>query len=175
MGRLKDALAIGLLGTLCAYAAWQKLEILSIVTMLALVGIIYKGVTAKALNLAFDLLSSTRQAKFGDLEVSIDQKLQDFSELAARKATWMQILLSQLSSEHIGLLFTIHKAGKYSPPKALKEKLSDLRSRGLLQHNATTLTESTQVWLTDLGEELAEALLESPIDVETLSAEEHEN
>ena len=169
MVQLKNSFAIALLGVLCAYAIYQELEFLSIAMIFAILALIYKNQTQRVLDMVIDLLSGTKQAKFGDLEIHMDKKLQDFSELAVQKAVWVQILLSQLSSKHMGLLFTIYKEDKYTPTNALKNELRDLRARGLLHHDAPTMNESTQVWLTDLGKELAKTMLESPVEVENIS------
>jgi len=168
--RIRDIFAVTLLISLAGFSAYKGMQVLAIFSMLGILGVLYKRIMHDLIDIGFNLLRAMRQAKLGELEFQIEEKLKDFSNLAAKNATWVPIVLSQLSSEHIGLLMSIHKAGKYGPSGAAKRKLRDLRARGLVAHNRATMADSTEVWLSPLGNELVNVLLESPIEFHSIEA-----
>lgn len=159
---LKNFFALMLLFALCGYATWQKMEILAIISMFSVLALLFKRRTLTMLNLTIELLKSAKQAKFGNLELQLDKKLQDISTLLVKRAAWIQILLSQLSSDEIGLLLNTSKAKKLViTSDRMREQLRILRNRGLILHDKPAISNSTQAWLSDLGKELVSALLES--------------
>jgi len=81
------------------------------------------------------------------------------------KSILTQLLLSNLDSDHIGLLILIHKQGKFKPKDAVKNKLRDLRSKGLLTHDKESMTQSEVVWLTELGTEVATILMNNEFNM----------
>ena len=89
----------------------------------------------------------------------------EYSKLTVSQSAWMNVILSKLEPEHLGLLLTIQKDGKHSPINASKEKLRDLRALGLLKHNTDSMEKSTEVWLTDLGNEIATTLTTKSLEV----------
>ncbi len=123
--------------------------------------ILFKYQTIRVIEILIELLRSTKHAKLGKLEVQIDQKLEDISKRIVRQAGWVQILLSQLTSDEVGLLLAISKTDKFSAKNALKDKLRILRANGLLQHNKQTMSDAEEVWLTDLGKDFVKILIDS--------------
>jgi hypothetical protein len=174
---MKTVLAVLFLILLIGYATWQKLQFLSLVALIALMSVLYQKHARRVLDLFLELLSNAKQAKYGALEIQIDKRLKDFSDLAVKKSVGVQILLSQLDSQHVSLLLAIGKVGHYAPPDPARAKLRDLRNRGLLYHNSSSLGASTEVWLTPLGEELAAILMETPVpgELQQLVADEGAN
>lgn len=154
--------ALILLAILSLYAIWQRLEMLAIAIMLAMIAIIYKAHTKRLVNSSLDLMSNTQQAKFGNLEVQV----REVTSITAGMSPWVQLVTSQLSSRDIGLLLLIHSEGRLKNTDhinfdSVRENLRELRYRGLLHHNQQTLQDSSEVWLTKLGTRLAEELLKS--------------
>ncbi|GAB5527108.1 MAG: hypothetical protein Roseis2KO_49800 [Roseivirga sp.] len=167
MNKLKDAFAILLLISLCAYTTWQKQQTIAVVSLILLLGVLYKSQARKVRDLFLELLKGTSKAKVGSLELQLEQKLQDYSKIIATKSIWSQILLSKLDSEHIGLLLTIQKEGTFKIQGTVKNKLRDLRSHGLLTHDKATMEESSEVQLTKTGKELAEFLSAPELKIDT--------
>ncbi len=137
------------------------MQLLAIISLIMLLAILFKYQTKRIINIGLELLSSTKQAKIGKLELQIDKKLEDLSDRIVKQAGWVQILLSQLESDGVGLLLAISKVDKFTATNALKEKLRSLRSRGLIQHNKATMADSTEVWLTKLGNDFVKILIEA--------------
>ena len=158
---IKKAFAILLCISLGAYATFKQMQLLAVISLIATLAILYKYQTQKIINIILDLLSSTRQAKLGKMEVQIDKKIEDISDRIAKQVGWVQILLSQLTGDEIGLLLAISKTNNFSATNALKEKLRKLRSRGLIQHNMPTMTDSDTVWLTEVGKDFVKILIEA--------------
>lgn len=167
MNVLKSILIFIVLLGICGYAIWQGLQIVSIVSLILLLGLLYKRYTRQGIDILLSLLKNTKQAKFGQLEISIEKKIAELSKLAINRSVLMNIILSKLDPEHLGLLITIFKEGKHRPIAANKNRLRDLRSFGLLHHNNPTMADSTEVWLTNLGNEIADALSSETIDLIT--------
>ena len=136
----------------------QSLAVISLITALA---ILFKYQTRRVLEVGLDLLSSTRQAKLGKLEIEIDKKLEDVSGRIARQAAWVQILLSQLTDDEVGLLLAMSKTERFAAADALKGKLRSLRARGLIQHDMPKMADSKEVWLTELGQDFVKVLLKA--------------
>lgn len=176
---LKDALAIIILVFICLLAILQKMEFLAIATMVFLAAVIYKWRARQAMDIGYELLRKARTAKVGDFEFTIEQKLKDYSRLLGQQAKWIRIILSEMTAEQISLLLAIYRAERHEARD--KDALRALRARGLLHHNAPTMGASTEVWLSELGKEVASHLLQpkSQQDVlpalQILSAQEAEN
>jgi hypothetical protein len=165
MRQLKNVFAgIVLLG-LCGYSTWKGMQWVSILSIFLFLGVLYQGPANKLKELMLQLVKNTKQAKLGDFEVNIDEKISRLSKDVLNKSVLTQLLLTNLNSDHIGLLILIHKQGKMKPLAATKDKLRDLRSKGLLAHDKETLGESELVWLTNLGSEVASLLLNSNKDL----------
>jgi hypothetical protein len=158
-----------------SYATWQKLQIVAIVSIILLIGVLYKNLARKAIDIIFSLTKNTKQAKFGQLEINIEKKLAEYSKSAVTQSVWMNVILSKLDPEHLGLLLTIQKDGKHTAIKASKSKLRDLRALGLLRHNNETMEASTEVWLTELGNEIATTLISKPLIIEENNTGENKN
>ena len=154
------------------------MEFLAITTMVLLAAVIYKWRARRAMDIGYELLRKARTAKVGDFEFTIEQKLKDYSRLLGQQAEWIRIILSEMTTEQISLLLAIYRAERHEARD--KDALRALRARGLLHHNAPTMNASTEVWLSELGKEVASHLLQpkSQQDVilafQTLSAQETE-
>lgn len=158
---LKDALSVILLFIFCTFAVVQKMEILAILTLAGIGAVIYKHRVLMFFDVVVEFAQHANVAKVGDLELAVNKQKTDLSKLFELEIDWMRAVVSQLNSEHIGLLISVHKAGKYRPRQGEKNNLRVLRSRGLLKQNAPTMLQSTTVWLSNLGSEIAEALITS--------------
>jgi hypothetical protein len=155
----KRVLAFLISASVCAYALVQKMQAVAIVALVASLAVIFKHQAAQIYKSGLDLIQSTKQAKLGSLEVHLSRELENLPDRLMRQAAWIQMLLSQLDSEQIGLLLSISKVDKYPATGALKDRLRSLRARGLIHHNEATMEAATEVWLTELGRDLAGALL----------------
>ena len=134
------------------------MQILAIVSLIFALAILFKNQTKQILYICLGLLSSASKAKIGNLEVQISKELEDISKRMVKQAAWIQILLSEMTKDEMGLLLQISKVNRYSATDALKTKLRSLRAKGLIQHDMSTMAESKNVWLTELGHELAKAI-----------------
>ena len=175
MNKLKNVFAIIVLLGLCGYATWQKLQVVAIFAIVLLIGVLYKNLARKAIDIIFSLTRNTKQAKFGQLEINIEKKLAEYSQSAITQFAWMNVILSRLSPEHIGLLLTIQREEKHNIINASKDKLRDLRSFGLLRHDSDSMEKSTEVWLTDLGNEIASTLTTKSLTTEKEDKKEINN
>ena len=156
---LRDGVAIVFLSCICLLAILQRMEILAITTIIFIGVIAYKTRVRRAMDIGFELFRRTRVAKVGDVEFTVEQTLKDYSRLLDQQAEWMRVILSDLTSEQISLLIAVYKAGRYEARD--KDSLRALRARGLLFHNAPSMTASTEVWLSELGKEIVASLLQA--------------
>ena len=170
--QVKRFAIIAVLLVLAACAVWQKLQIMAITAIIAVLALAYRDHTRQIFEVGLKLLRGTTQAKFGSLELTLTE-LTDKVEKVER-ATWVSIMLSQLSAEEVGLLVDVAKTKEYSPPDAVKGQLRKLRAKGLIKHDEPLLADSSRVWLTEAGVELAR-MLEPPEEnlAPTVRTEEH--
>ena len=155
----KRVLAFLISAFVCGYAMFKGMQILAIVALVSLFVTIY---TCKAMQLyesGLEILQSTQQAKIGSLEVQVGKKIEDLSNRLIRQAAWVQMVLTQLSSDQIGILLSISKVEKYPAKEALKNQLRALRARGLIYHDKPTMADSNEVWLSELGKELTDTIM----------------
>jgi hypothetical protein len=167
--RTKKTFTAILLMVVIGCAIWQKLQVVAVASLVGLIALLYEGHAHGALDVCLELLSNAKQARYGDFEIQIEKRLKDFSDLAVKRSVGIQVLLSQLDGQHVSLLLAIAKSGHYSPPETVKDKLRQLRNQGLLCHNATSMREANDVWLSPLGDELARVLAEAPTHEELLA------
>jgi hypothetical protein len=82
-------------------------------------------------------------------------------KLSPNASPWVRTMCAELAPDHIALLIVLHeKREKQNRSAYLIDKLRHLRDRGLLLYDQATLAKSNQIWLSDLGKELAKALTE---------------
>lgn len=155
--RIREVFAVIFLTLICFAAIYQQLELLAIVSILFIGIIVYKRRVIELADTSLDLLGRTNIAKLGEVELSVHQKYKDYSALLQNQAEWIRIILSDLTSEQISLLLAIYHSGRYEARE--KNQLRALRARGLLLHNAPTLGDSNEVWLSELGKDLASSLI----------------
>ena len=135
--KVKRFAIIAVLCLLAGCAVWQKLQIMAITSMLAVLGLAYRDYTRQIFDVGLKLLRGTTQAKFGSLELTLTELTDKVEKV--EKATWVSIMLSQLSAEEVGLLVDVSKTKKYSPPDAVKSQLRKLRAKGLIKHDKPLL------------------------------------
>ena len=158
---VKKILVSSILLCFCAYSTLRNMQTLAIITMLLFLASLYTRRVRNFLDLFFVLIKQTKQAKLGNLELSLkDDPLKQaiFENLGIEKA-WVNAIISDLSSSHIGLLLAINKAGRFHCSNQIKNSLRDLRANGLLLHNNETIADSDTVWLTDIGNEVVESIM----------------
>ena len=137
------------------------MQTLAIISLISALAILFKLQTKQVIEIGLDLIRNTRQAKLGKLEVQVDKTLEDISERIDRQSGWVQILLSQLTSDEVGILLAMSKTDKFPVKDDLKKKLRSLRNRGLIEHDEPKMRDSREVYLTKLGEEFVKILVEA--------------
>jgi hypothetical protein len=147
----------------CIYAAWKQMQMLATVSLIAALATLFKNQTKQVLDICFEMMKSTTTAKLGKLEFQISKELENISKSVAERVAWVHILLSKMSNEEIGLLLAISKVEKYPATEALKNNLRSLRAKGLIQHDKSSMSKSSEVWLSELGKEFAEVLNKAEI------------
>lgn len=157
----KRVLAFLISVSVCAYALLQQMQAVAIVALIASLAVIFKRPARQLYESGLELIQSTKQAKLGGLEFQLSRELENLPDRLMRQAAWVQMLLNQLGSEQIGLLLSISKVERYPATGALKNRLRSLRARGLIQHNEATMEAATEVWLSKLGRDFADAILSS--------------
>ncbi len=155
--RAKDIVAILIGLAICLLSIYQKMEILAIVSLIFAGAVIYKSRAQKVINLGFNIVQRARTAKVAGVEINVEEQAKDYSRLLDRQAEWIRTIVGDLTSEQIALLIAVYKAGRY--PAVNKDALRVLREKGLLFHNAPSMGESNEVWLSDIGKEIASNLL----------------
>ncbi len=172
MRHSKHLLAFLIALSLCIVAIWREMQALAIVAFSVCVLTIYQRQSNLLFDLGTSLVSRTRQAKLGDLEIEINDRKINLTEGIEKTADHLRILLDGLDGDHVGWLLTIHKQGRYEAPAAtaIKDRLRQLRNRGLLFHDTASLQDARFVWLTPLGEELVSALLSVSPDLQQTPA-----
>jgi hypothetical protein len=162
MQKLKKPFLILILLALGGYAAYERMETLAIVAIILLILVFYIEVVKRFADLVFAMASKTRQARIGEVEISIHDPLkQAIIESIEMDKGWAKAIFAELGSSHIGLLLAISKAGKFKCQDNIKNSLRDLRAKGLLEHNKPSLTDSDTVWLTEFGTELVQLITTS--------------
>lgn len=157
MTKLRDFVAVVVLFAICLLAIYQKMEILAVTAVILIGIVIYRNRVRSLLDIGFDILRRAQSAKIGDVEFTAERKAKATLDASAQHPEWVRMLLSDLTGEQVALLIAIFKEGKLGASD--KENLRILRTRGLLLHNQQTMAESTEVWLTPLGQEVAAQLL----------------
>ncbi|NEP15465.1 MAG: hypothetical protein F6J97_01020 [Leptolyngbya sp. SIO4C1] len=165
MRDLRRYIAIVICLAISGVAIWREMEMLAIVSFLAALSLIYVGLTRQIYVLLLEAARNTKQAKFGELEVVLkDGTVLPVNEIG-NLPTWARILLSQLNTRQIGVLIQLAQSQeKENIVPGLRETYKDLRSRGLLEHDAEFMSTSKQVWLSKTGLELSILLLKKPGD-----------
>jgi hypothetical protein len=158
MHYLRHILAFGVAVGICGVAVWREMQILAIVALMAALAIVYKNQARLLFEETLVLLRRTKAAKFGNIEVQVNDKVVNITERLEERAKHLRVLLDGLDGDHIGWLLVVAKAGRYEPTNAAKEKMRPLRNRGLLTHDGPTMAKTSHVWLTTLGEELVKVL-----------------
>jgi hypothetical protein len=83
-------------------------------------------------------------------------------KLSPGASPWVQTMYSELAPDDIALILLFYERREKQKRSSFHiDKLRQLRNRGLLLYDQGTLASSNEVWLSDLGKELAKALLES--------------
>ena len=160
---IKRIAALAILLVLGAYSIYSGMQTMAVGCMCLFIALMYKEKSKKVFDTVVELLATTKQAKWGNLEVILEKKLDAIGATSgsmARKVAWAQAILSTLTAKEIGLLLSISKVERFDAVVGIMGGLRNLREVGLIQHNEPTMAGSTQVWLTDLGKELTEMLLE---------------
>lgn len=158
---MKRTVGFVLAAGVCGFALWRGMQAVAIVALMAALAIVFMHSGRRAFEAALDLFGGINRARLGKLELEISRQLESMSDRIVQRATWAQIVLSQLRSEDVGLLLAVSAAKTYPATEALKNQLRSLRARGLIQHDKATMAESSEVWLSDLGQELANLLREA--------------
>lgn len=137
------------------------MQVLAVISLVATLAILFEYQARRILEIGLNLFENTRQAKLGRLKIQIDKRIEDISERIVRQSAWVQILLSQLTNDEVGLLLAIAKTERFAATDALKNTLRSLRARGLIQHDMPTMADSKEVWLTGIGQDFVRVLLEA--------------
>lgn len=156
---LKTTFSVLIALAVCGVALWQKMEIATVTSLVVVTLLLYKRKVQEALEIGLELLRRTKSAKVWDVELTMAERLKDYSKLLEHQAEWVRLTLSDLNSEHISTLLAVNKVEKYQVAGAKVNNMRVLRDRGLLQHNAPELGRSTEVWLSPLGKDLASQIL----------------
>lgn len=166
MPQIRDFVVIALLLTICLLAVYQKMEILAMTSILLLGTIVYRNPLRSFIDIIFKIVRHAQISKIGELQFTSEGSPRTNREAFTQHPEWCRMLLSGLSDEQLAILVAIFKEGKLRASD--KENLRSLRDRGLLSHNQQTLLESTEVWLTALGEKAAKQILGTSRQRETL-------
>lgn len=155
MGSIKKTFAAIVLIVLCSYSTWKGMQTLSIVALILFLFILYSNKATILFNLFLSLAKQAKQAKFGNLEVSIGDSLKQavLDNLKSDKE-WVRAIVSDLTPTHFTILLAINLAGQYHCAHYLKNTMRELRAKGLIDHNKDTMENSDIVWLTKIGSEL---------------------
>ncbi|MCK9386427.1 MAG: hypothetical protein M0Q15_17595 [Nevskia sp.] len=156
---MKTFLAFVICIATCGYAAYRGLQWLAMAALFGALCVLYKQWLSRAFATALDLLKNTTEAKLGALEIRTEKRITELAIRLDRTPVWVNAVLSQLSSEEVGLLLSVTRQRTYTPSAATKKHLRSLRDRGLIEHDKSTLEDSSVVWSTSLGQELTNALL----------------
>ena len=82
-------------------------------------------------------------------------------KLSPGASPWMRTMYAELAPDHIALVVLLFERREKQKRSSYHiDKLRQLRDRGLLLYDQGTLAGSNEIWLSDLGKELAKALLE---------------
>ena len=165
------------------YAAYQKLEWLSIVALiLSVFAFAHEATPVRRLvRILLDRVNATKSAKYKDFELDLDDdNADDLERILSQAPPWVQLIAKSLKPQQIGLLISIGKQGSFRFPSALLEPIRELRGHGLVFHDARTLKLSKNVSLTQLGTDFASsvsaaatlATLQNPPEVEALTSNE---
>jgi hypothetical protein len=158
IGRLKSPVALLLCCTVAALAIYQKLEYFALAAFFGCLVVVYRRRVVAIIEDAVAMLKLARAAKIGALELDL-QRLGNVSELLEKRAEWIRLVLAEMQPQEVAVLLSIPLAGRADAPPSLKGRLRALRDRGLLQHDEATMEQSSHVWLTEMGRQVAEALM----------------
>lgn len=157
--KFKDFLIAVVVLAFAGYSTWKGMQTIASVSILLFVVVLYKHQIQQLRDIVFGILKDAKQAKVGQLEFQIGKdNLGHLLKENSAYSAFSQIFLQGLEVEDVGLLNEISKTEKYLPKGAIKDRLRGLRAKGLIDHNQTTMAESTEVWLTETGKRLVEEI-----------------
>jgi hypothetical protein len=163
----KDYLTALITLLICGFSIYLKLQFVVVACLIIFGLIVYKTKTEEIFNYFKDIISNTRQAEFGKFKLEIKNSLENLSTITTQKAIGFQLILSKLKEEHLSLIMAIYKEGKF-PIKNISA-LRILRNYGLLKHDQSSMAKSSYVWLSLLGNELAQVLSTQNFDSDSIA------
>ncbi|MDY6856813.1 MAG: hypothetical protein SWO11_19325 [Thermodesulfobacteriota bacterium] len=99
---LKRIAALAILFGLGAYSIYSGMQTMAVVCTCIFIALMYKEKSKKVFDTVVDLLATTKQAKWGKLEVILEKKLDSIGAASgsmARKVAWAQAILSTLTAQ----------------------------------------------------------------------------
>ncbi len=154
--KTKDTILVIMAICLAIFAVHKQLQFVAVFCFGAAGAVFYRFHTIRVIEDLRRLAASATNAKFGRVEINLGEHgiHSVFKNLPEKD----QALIHGMAPHDLGILMTIYHAKEYSPAEGLKRNLRQLRDRGLVEHNADSLTGSDRFWLSEAGHRLMVAI-----------------
>ena len=160
---MKRYIVIATLFGTCLWSLWLRQQTFAVFAMMLAIAAVYHAHAKRILSILERLAFSATKAKFGDVEVQLEQGLERILNQLTAKSAWVHLVVSKLDGDSLTLLLSIARVDVYEVRHAIKPALRRLRDFGLIIHDRETLESSATVKATELGCELARALAEAKL------------
>lgn len=152
------AIVLLLLGVL-SYAMYRGEQTVAGIALILLAATSYKNLVKPFIARAEAFARRIDYAKFRDLELRADQQAEELVRLGGLQLSLIHnTVLRDLEPDLSGLLVNLSRTEKAPLDRSHIDHLRQLRDRGLVEHDRQRLRDSEEVWLTQLGKEVAEIL-----------------
>jgi hypothetical protein len=171
MQHLKDAGIFLLLLAAAGYGIYRGEQIFATIALILLIAVSYKHLARPFISRVQTFVGRVDYAKFRDLELRTNEQAAQIVRLEGLQLTVLQeIVLRNLEPEQCSVLANLSSRDRTPTKGARIERLRELRDRGLVEHDRLHLGESTEVWLTPLGKEVAELLRRPGIESQSTNS-----
>jgi hypothetical protein len=142
-----------------SYAIYRAEQTVAAIALILLIATSYRHLVKPFIARAEAFASRVDYAKFRDLELRSAQQAAELVKLEGLQLTLIQdVIIRNLEPELYGLLVNLTTHDKTQVDRSHIERLRQLRDHGLIEHDRERLRDSATVWLTPLGNEVAEIL-----------------
>jgi hypothetical protein len=160
--RLKHIGIFLLLLAATGYGLYRGEQIFATIALMLLLAVSYKHLARPFIRGVQAFVRRANNAKFRDLELHVEERAAEIARLEGLQLTILQdIVIRNLDSQQCATLANLSSRDRTPMKRAGIEGLRALRDRRLIEHDHPRLAESTEIWLTPLGKEVA-ALLRRP-------------
>ena len=151
----RHTIATVVLVSLCIFAIHKEQQIVSISCLIIAVLSYYRILSTRNID---KLIYAFNKTKIENERVELGRIGQDIIPIRRENSSPARSILVGMTPQHFDLLFALSQTDRWCLPANLKSTLQELRNRGLVEHSAPSLEDSTEVWLSNSGKKLMDLI-----------------